>query len=140
MISVNGRRVISRSTQFPAEYRLLTREEVKARLQKMKLARGHKAPQGDTITVYTIGKYLNISRYSIVQATNGIMNDDTLIILSRFFTLYDDGRIKFIKTDKGDWKVEYPENPVPRIQRPMYTINRGQSGLSLQFNISNTEA
>jgi len=116
------------------DYSLFSKEEIKQKMCALKLDKGRKPGEGDVLTLLQIAKYLHFSNYTTSQASYGIMSDKTQIILSRFFRMWEEGRIRFTYSQRGGWRIDYPENPVPRQQsRVGLHVTLGESGPRLGY-------
>jgi hypothetical protein len=115
-------------------FTLLSKQEIAQKLGKLKLPRGQKPGEGDVLTLLQISKHLKYSNYTILMATLGEMSDSTQIRLSHFLGSWEQGRIKFMYNKKGGWKVEFPENPVPRGQsRVVLSVSLNSGSAKLQY-------
>ena len=95
---------------------ILSKEEIATKLTNLKLEKGKKPGEGDVITLLQICKHLGFSSYTLSIASLGLMSDKTQNILSRFFNMWESGKIKFTYTKKDGWVITYPELPIPRGQ------------------------
>ena len=115
-------------------FTLLPKQVIGEKLQAISLSRGVRPGEGDVITILQIAKHLHISNHTLLLAKHGVMSDRTQIILSRFFEMWEQGRVRFVYRKKGGWSTEYPDNPIPRHMAAVTTqIILGESGPRLHY-------